>query len=83
MVLTQNNLEFEGLLYPLMVIAAVAVIVFSLLGIGNMSGWLPSVLTSPEPAQLSSTASETPATAFACAECGVIDSLKLPEKLSR
>lgn len=80
MVLTHHNVEYEGLLYPLMVIAAVAVIVFSLLGIANVSGWLPSALRSSDDVELS--AAPAPNTdssqvgAFACAECGVLDSLR-------
>lgn len=55
---TVNN-EFEGkggvpqrpgILYPLMVIAAIAVIVFSVAGIATMMGWLPSVQSKVEPA---------------------------------
>ena len=80
MVLAQHNLEYEGLLYPLMVIAAVAVIVFSLLGIATVSGWLPNALRSTDGIELSSaTLTHTDAGqsgAFACAECGVIDSLR-------
>ena len=33
----------QGILYPLMVIAAIAVIVFSVAGIATMMGWMPSV----------------------------------------
>ena len=34
-----------GLLYPMLVIAAIAVIVFSVTGIATMMGWLPSELS--------------------------------------
>lgn len=34
-----------GLLYPMLVIAAIAVIVFSVTGIATMMGWLPSALS--------------------------------------
>ena len=34
-----------GILYPLMLIAAAAVIVFSIAGIATMMGWMPSALT--------------------------------------
>src|SRR6202007_1299588 len=34
----------DGLLYPMMVIAAIAVIVFSIAGIASISGWLPNAL---------------------------------------
>lgn len=79
MVLTHHNLEYEGLLYPLMVIAAVAVVVFSLLGIASVSGWLPHALMSSETIELSATpaarAEPAPVAAFGCAECGVIESI--------
>jgi len=39
-----------GLLYPLMLIAAIAVIVFSVAGIATMMGWLPSVQSGAGPA---------------------------------
>ena len=75
MVLTHHNVEFEGLLYPLMVIAAVAVVVFSVLGIASVSGWFPSALQSA-PVQISAPAPHPEGVAaFACAECGVIESL--------
>ena len=81
MVLTHDNLQYEGLLYPMMVIAAVAVIVFSLLGMASMSGWMPSALAGGDAAaQLSlpsqsNDASEARAP-FSCAECGVIESVR-------
>ena len=75
MVLTQHNLEFEGLLYPLMVIAAVAVVVFSLLGIASVSGWLPNALLSSDAVEVSSTEHSQSVPAFGCAECGVIESM--------
>ena len=34
-----------GLLYPMLVIAAIAVIVFSVTGIATMMGWLPGALS--------------------------------------
>jgi len=39
-----------GLLYPMLVIAAIAVIVLSLTGIATMLGWLPSALSGRDPA---------------------------------
>jgi len=79
MVLAHQNWEYEGLLYPLMVIAAVAVVVFSLLGIATMRGWLPHALVSAEVVELSATkavpADSAPVAAFGCAECGVIESM--------
>ena len=40
----------QGILYPLMVIAAIAVIVFSVAGIATMMGWMPSVSSKTQPA---------------------------------
>lgn len=37
-----------AILYPLMVIAAIAVIIFSIAGIAAMMGWLPSVHSQPD-----------------------------------
>ena len=37
-----------GLLYPMLVIAAISVIVFSVTGIATMMGWLPSALSTRE-----------------------------------
>ena len=82
MVLTQDNLQYEGLLYPMMVIAAVAVIVFSLLGMASMSGWMPNVLAGGSVStQLSLPSESNDASAearapFSCAECGVIESVR-------
>ena len=82
MVLTQDNLQYEGLLYPMMVIAAVAAIVFSLLGMASMSGWMPSALAAGGvqtqlslPSQSADTSAEARAP-FGCAECGVIETLR-------
>ena len=38
-----------GLLYPMMVIAAIAVIIFSVTGIATMLGWMPSALSNRDP----------------------------------
>jgi outer membrane lipoprotein SlyB len=40
----------SGLLYPLMVIAAIAVTVFSAVGVATMMGWMPGALSGSEPA---------------------------------
>ena len=80
----------DGLLYPLMVIAAIAVIVFSIAGIASISGWLPnalrgddSVVTEPrtpviERSGLQPDAKSGPA--VQCAECGVIQSIREIER---
>ena len=38
----------NGILYPVMLIAAIAVIVFSAAGIATMMGWLPSARSDAE-----------------------------------
>jgi len=82
-----------GLLYPLMLIAATTVIVFSVAGIATMMGWLPSVESKIEPAAKSAPASAAPASraqaarpranapaaVAACADCGVIESIRAVE----
>ena len=40
----------RNLLYPLMLIAAVTVIVFSIVGIATMLGWLPGAQSMTDPA---------------------------------
>ena len=40
-----------GLLYPMLVIAAITVIVFSVTGIATMMGWMPAALSGKEPAR--------------------------------
>lgn len=65
----------SGLLYPTMLVAAVAVIGFSLFGIATMTGYLPNLLSDGEEAGMaSSTAAESTET-VACGNCGVISSM--------
>jgi hypothetical protein len=72
-----------GLLYPLMLIAAIAVIVFSILGIVSIGGWMPNALsaTAGTPRQVAHESGGTavPVTsgpAFECAECGMIERIR-------
>ena len=74
-----------GILYPLMLIAAIAVIVFSIVGIATMMGWLPVALSgvsgsaADKAAAVSGRSWQAPAAA--CADCGVIESIRaLPVK---
>lgn len=69
-----------GLLYPMMIIAAIAVIVFSIIGIASMIGWMPHAMLGNRTAVA---AMDSPATmiehatpTFQCAECGVIQSVR-------
>ena len=76
----ERPLEGRGLLYPMMVIAAIAVIVFSIVGIASITGWMPKGLVSRAAAAatidqgLIDTARS--GVTFECAECGVIESLR-------
>ena len=76
-----------GILYPLMLIAAIAVIVFSVAGIATMMGWMPSALSNdadparaqPAPAfRLAQPRVVTAATD--CRDCGVVESVRAVEK---
>ncbi|HXF68095.1 MAG TPA: glycine zipper 2TM domain-containing protein [Burkholderiales bacterium] len=83
----------SGLLYPAMVVAAIAVTVFSVAGIATMMGWLPSAQSrdgEPPKAQgaggagavpgAKSGASRPRALASAtCPECGVIEAIRAVE----
>lgn len=80
----------SGILYPLMLIAAIAVIVFSVSGIATMMGWMPSILSrSADPARVkpAAAAEPGPARAFggasACRDCGVVESVRAVEKSRR
>lgn len=88
---TANNIEKRtGILYPLMLIASVTVIVFSMAGIATMLGWLPSAISKNErPARVepaknnalpgASRPRAVTGTAATCAECGVIESIRAVE----
>lgn len=82
----QRSTQPYGLLYPLMLIAAIAVIVFSILGIATIAGWMPGALSSASAAQqtLSATDRTTAAagrgtSTFDCAECGMIETIRAIE----
>ena len=67
-----------GLLYPLMLIAAIALIIFSILGIATMMGWMPGALPgghSPDKAGLAPRADAAPA----CDDCGIVESIREAE----
>ena len=51
-----TRMRTSGLLYPMLVIAAIAVTVFSAVGIATMMGWMPSALSGREPAARPATA---------------------------
>lgn len=86
MELSREMRSAPGLLYPMMIIAAIAVIAFSIIGIASMTGWMPHSMLGSRTAMAAQI--ETPATAmqpaegqsaspaFQCAECGVIQSVR-------
>ena len=79
----ERPVEGRGLLYPMMVIAAIAVIVFSILGMASIMGWMPSGLVSRAAAATVDAAEIDTARSgvtFECAECGVIESMRELER---
>jgi len=75
----ERPVDGHGLLYPLMLIAAIAVSVFSIVGIASMTGWMPSGLISrAAAATVDHNGIDTARSSamFHCAECGVIESMR-------
>ena len=89
---SEHPLQGQGLLYPMMLIAAIAVIVFSIAGIATVTGWMPRALigdaVSVESGSgVAESAIITPqgqrtGPAFQCVECGVIESVREIERRS-
>lgn len=75
-----NTGNGTGLLYPTMLVAAVAVIGFSLFGIATMAGYLPNLLSDDDEAELASAPSAAEPAMVACTNCGVISSMHPIEK---
>ena len=73
----ERSPQGRGLLYPLMLIAAIAVIAFSILGIASIAGWMPKAMASNT--SLDDYA-ERDAVTFECAECGVIETIRYMEQ---
>ncbi len=83
----------DGILYPLMLIAAIAVIVFSVVGIATMMGWMPSAASRAEPQSRSGSAGNESAampapmtnrprvasSSAVCQDCGVVESIRAVE----
>lgn len=88
---TRNAVEKRAsILYPVMLIAAITVIVFSFAGIAAMMGWLPgaqSQIRLPERSEVPNRQpavegprAAAPAQAAACAnDCGVVESIRAVE----
>lgn len=72
----------SGILYPVMLIAAIAVIVFSIAGIATTMGWMPGAHPqggSPAKAQPASAYGLAGPGGAACADCGVVESIRAVE----
>ena len=92
MVLTRESfMDDPGLLYPMMVIAAIVVIAFSLVGMASVTGWMPSVMQSvlvsaEQPAavaerdEASAPDAARASAAFNCGECGMIETIREIER---
>ena len=78
-----------GILYPVMLIAAIVLIVFSVVGIATMLGWMPPAMSGGEPGVKSAAATAAQpgvsrprlfASAPAnCVDCGVVESIRVVE----
>lgn len=67
-----------------MVIIAIALIVFSLVGIATVSGWMPSAMAAGPVASVPDEGlAQNGGAAFQCAECGVIQSIREIERDAR
>lgn len=89
-----NGWRRQGLLYPTMLIAAIAVIIFSVVGIAAMTGLLPSAMSGyrtdetpppaakrlPQDSPRALDASPSRRVAAGCAECGVVESVRAIER---
>ena len=67
-----------GLLFPLMLIAAVGVIVFSVVGIATMMGWMPGALSGRDAAAGRAPAVNPGVDRYleTCDDCGVVESVR-------
>jgi hypothetical protein len=78
-----------GLLYPLMLISAIAVIVFSILGIASIAGWMPNALSAATRATQQASSGTTSyqaepvaaraSSTFDCAECRMLQGIRALE----
>lgn len=73
----------QGLLNPMLLIAAIAAVAFSVSGIASISGVMPSAMLSSsvranDIAENSEAPLDTPhaGAAFQCAECGILQSIR-------
>jgi hypothetical protein len=71
-----------GILYSTMLVAAVAVIGFSLFGIATMAGYLPNLLSNDNGSESAESAAAASDNVVACANCGVISSMHPVKKVA-
>lgn len=92
--LSRKVLGRNGMLYPMLLIAAVSVIIFSAFGVATMTGLLPRAESMNEPQPRAESMSESHATvqsknrvasnqAAACSNCGVVESITPAEVRGR
>lgn len=81
-----NRNKRSGVLYPVMLVAAIAVIAFSVAGIATMMGWLPSAqsrgdgIEKTPPAKAAASHPRAFASASGtCSACGVVESIRAVE----
>jgi len=84
-----------GILYPMLLIAAIAVIIFSVIGIAAMTGYMPSALSKNGPDAGSEAAAENAPvkkpgksrlaadSGAGCTDCGVVESIRAVESKGR
>jgi hypothetical protein len=77
-----SAMDRSGILYPLMVIAAIAVIAFSAIGIVTMMGWMPEALSSPGAVKEAKAAEIAPRAvldaASSCVDCAAAPARPVP-----
>lgn len=91
--LSKNVLDRNGMLYPMLLIAAISVIIFSVFGVATMTGLIPTAQSNAvqqesrpkiesqsvrRPAK-SARAAPTRIAATACDNCGVVDAINAVE----
>jgi outer membrane lipoprotein SlyB len=76
--LTSKTSSPRGWLYPLLIFAAISVIILSVLGAAAIAGWLPRAESTTGPVQYAERSADSrpgERKPVACADCGVVDSI--------
>ena len=69
----KKMLDRNGILYPMLVIAAVSVIIFSMLGIAMMIGLLPRAESMTIPHETTQSRSVASNASRGCSNCGLVE----------